>query len=1120
MGNIIGDPFDSGVRDQINLRQEKMGALNKDTDNIKWQNNTNAFLRLASSVNITGSALAEKFQIEEGNYDGDILAKNFMLFNGVTSIKSTEDGITPEDLSNPFQSGINTNGNILNKGAYGFGGLEMGYKPMPGLVSANVSFYNRGSLKTAEVQIKAFTPTQFDIIEVLYMRVGFTVLLEWGHNQYLDNNTQKLVTPDYFDSDPLSMLFSKKSNDNVDPEKLKEAGLGKEIDTSQVNSNQLNKVQQTNKVKRATTSEILKSIQKERKERSYNYDAMYGKIRSFSWTYNKDGTYDITINIISVGDVIESLNINKNFTLNSGVELITYKKELVKTVKDGKVVRADDVYLDSIKDNQGWLSSLHQYLWNVKTKLELIKTQYYIDLEEEGENKPKIEKALVKIPFLNEDVEGGINTQYYIKLGRLLRFIEDNLLYYGESLSDPIVGIDTSKDNFCLTYPQQFPANPKVCVIPVSYADKSTTPPINWEYLSKTNKGEELIGTSFKTKNRYIGNLLNIHVNIEYVLGVFDSSMGNKGDVNIYSFLQTLMDGISNSLGGVNSFSVTYNNETNKIVIREDNNLRYNKDNNEKPTTFVMHGFQTSKGSIIKNIDFNVQLTSQFATMVSIGAQSNGNQVGENATLLSGLYAGSLDRINEKKLDLAHYQTGESEFDGTIDLRKLNETLNATYFTAKEGKFIFQDTDDMDVFLGNIGSSNIRVLKSISQTYARFVTGELNKQAQIPALGFFPFDLQLTISGLSGMRVYEKFKTTEKILPSVYRDKDGNSKMDFLIKGINHTIQNNKWDTTLTTLTVPTEPKGKYLPLEIPTPPIKNNTVFTDKCGQTITFSRFREEPYVSSNSLKKLQVFAKLSYDRTYEMPNIGKGRGKGGEAPSLCARYVYNMARCFTKILSKGLQNPNNPQVAASIAKLQAKSTTEGLPPGTSANAKDQGFFTQLSKLGYEQLPVGENIDKDLTIQMINQIIPLIPGDIIVYYGKSGREQDGAVKYGHVQFYLGQKGEKSILNENDTTEWASSIKNNYGTEFVYRSKDISCWDLILFRNPGYKTKEEITAENEGIYFDENGEIVEVPFFFNTKFISKGNFDLVDGREYFLTPDGTVFTMVEGDKYTIKTLG
>ena len=100
MGNIIGDPFDSGVRDQINLRQEKMGALNKDTDNIKWQNNTNAFLRLASSVNITGSALAEKFQIEEGNYDGDILAKNFMLFNGVTSIKSTEDGYLGKCFTN------------------------------------------------------------------------------------------------------------------------------------------------------------------------------------------------------------------------------------------------------------------------------------------------------------------------------------------------------------------------------------------------------------------------------------------------------------------------------------------------------------------------------------------------------------------------------------------------------------------------------------------------------------------------------------------------------------------------------------------------------------------------------------------------------------------------------------------------------------------------------------------------------------------------------------------------------------------------------------------------------------------------------------------------------------
>ena len=1036
MGNIIGDPFDSGVRDQINIRQEKMGALNKDTDNIKWQNNTNAFLRLASSVNITGSQYAENFQIEGLDYDGDVLAKNFMLFNGVTSIDAgslgnetgREYAVAPSDENNIFQSGINTNGNVLNKGAYGFGGLEMGYKPMPGLTSANISFYNRGSLKTAEVQIKAFTPTQFDIIEILYMRVGFTVLLEWGHNQYWDNETQKLITPEYFDSDPLSMLFNRQGRD-------------------------------ANNVKGASTNSMLKAIQTERKLRSYNYDALYGKIKNFNWTFNNDGTYDITINIISIGDVIESLNINKNFTLNSGVDLITYKNEIILTRKNGKVVRADKTYLDSIKDNQGWLSSLHQYLWNVKYILDELKEEaYYIDLEEEGENKPKIEKALVKIPFLNEDIEEGENTQYYIKLERLLRFVEDNLLYYGESLSDPIVGIDTSKDNFCLTYPQQFSSNPRVCVIPVSYANKNTTPEINWEYLKKTHTGKDLIGTSFKTENRYIGKLMNIHVNIEYILRVFDSNIDNKGDVNIYSFLQSLMNGISDSLGGVNSFSVTYNNETNKIVIREDNNLRYNRDNNEKPTTFVMHGFQTSKGSMIKDINFNVQLTSQFATMVSIGAQSNGNQVGENATLLSGLYAGSLDRINEKKLDLSHFQTGKGEFDGSIDLNKLNNTLNTTYLTAKEGTFSFQDTGNTESYLGNIGLSNLKVLKGISQTYARFITGELNKQAQIPALGFFPFDLQLTIPGLSGMRVYEKFKTTEKILPSVYRDKDGNSKMDFLIKGINHTIQNNKWDTTITTLTVPTEPKGEYVPLDIPIPPIENTPTLIDKCGTTITFNLFRYTPLVTTSHRKKLEKFAKFAYNRTYEMPNINKGKGKGGEAPSLCARYVYNMARCLTTMFKDpnrdgGLygKNPSN----ATITNLQAKATTEGLPSGTSANARDQAFFNQLINLGYKRYDVGENISKDLTIDFINNTIPLEPGDIIVYYGKSGRKEDGAIKYGHVQFYLGQKGERSLLNKNNTTEWASSIKNNYGTEFVYRSKDINCWDLILFRSPGYDVSE-----------------------------------------------------------------
>jgi hypothetical protein len=41
-----------------------------------------------------------------------------------------------------------------------------------------------------------------------------------------------------------------------------------------------------------------------------NYDGFYGKITNFVWGLNSDGSYDIEVKAISIGDVIESLTIN------------------------------------------------------------------------------------------------------------------------------------------------------------------------------------------------------------------------------------------------------------------------------------------------------------------------------------------------------------------------------------------------------------------------------------------------------------------------------------------------------------------------------------------------------------------------------------------------------------------------------------------------------------------------------------------------------------------------------------------------------------------------------------------------------------------------------------------
>ena len=65
--------------------------------------------------------------------------------------------------------------------------FNFGQSPMMGIISANIKTETKGSLKTATIQIKAFNKVQFDIIDNLYMRLGYSVLLEFGYSHYFQD---------------------------------------------------------------------------------------------------------------------------------------------------------------------------------------------------------------------------------------------------------------------------------------------------------------------------------------------------------------------------------------------------------------------------------------------------------------------------------------------------------------------------------------------------------------------------------------------------------------------------------------------------------------------------------------------------------------------------------------------------------------------------------------------------------------------------------------------------------------------------------------------------------------------------------------------------------------------
>jgi hypothetical protein len=271
MSNIVGEGFNPIIVKQIDQRQKVYGSVNRTNEELSYLNARTGWVKLVSSVNLIDSNIRGGFGVGGSN-----LAQENVLFNGTTN-ESPDKGALETYQRGGIWNGvplttIDKEGKTqeipqsYNYYAYGMGGTDYGLRPMPGIKSATIKTETRGSIKTAEVKIQANNRQQFDVIDLLYMRLGFSMLLEWGNSSYFDNDGRYITDNPYSLAD--NFLLGKLGYDT-----------------------------------------IYNEIQEKRLASCGNYDAIIGKVVNFSWNFTKDLTYEITLKIISMGDVIESLKL-------------------------------------------------------------------------------------------------------------------------------------------------------------------------------------------------------------------------------------------------------------------------------------------------------------------------------------------------------------------------------------------------------------------------------------------------------------------------------------------------------------------------------------------------------------------------------------------------------------------------------------------------------------------------------------------------------------------------------------------------------------------------------------------------------------------------------------------
>ena len=456
--------------------------------------------------------------------------------------------------------------------------------------------------------------------------------------------------------------------------------------------------------------------------------------------------------------------------------------------------------------------------------------------------------------------EGGAtgDTTWYIRLGAFLDFIEKRLMYHFDvgGITVPALKFDTEVEtNLMYIEPSQVSVDPTVCVVRRKMLMSAVNPSIFEVGVGDGGLGEEFESPLFPNltvtaanehPNPY-GQIMNIYVSMKFILMKLDElKNADTNKVVLIEFLNNMLSAINSSLGGISKLEATIFNETtvvirdgnplpdikNVIEVMKANTIKY--DIYDKYAQFDLYGYSTKnppnsttdiyggKGhaSFIKDFSFTTEISPELSTMLTVGATANGTVVGENSTAFSKFNAGLTDRYKEKVVYLEEEvgtpNTIKNAFKGIKGIGKQNtsaediqkERAEADQKILYEG-LLTQYVETYKAYGHYVYNLSKKIYNGEADTYKDALTNYITYKQQAdaiyrnskgyftPSTGFIPFNMSLTMEGLSGMRIYSKFNIDTEYLPANYPEN-----ADFLIKNINHTISNNKWFTKIESVVI------------------------------------------------------------------------------------------------------------------------------------------------------------------------------------------------------------------------------------------------------------------------------------------------------------------------------
>lgn len=684
---VIGGPLNREVIAQLDQRSKVYSKSVRSDKDIEYMNSRTGWVKLSSGVNVGDSDAS------------DALARKYVLIGGTLG-----------------RQGLNT---------YSLFDQGLGYRPMPGITEVQITSVNRfGLLKEATIRYNCWDVSQLEELERLYMRPGFTALLEWGHSIHLKSDGS-------YDSSPQTVTNF----------------FGKEV-SKQV---------------------IYSEIENLKRSSNQNYDAILGFVKNFSWSYRPDGGYDCTTTVISIGELVESMQV----ALDIPSVLPDYIPPVDKTLK------VESTYLQAI------LKCLKEFKSgdNIEKEYPGFLGKYRdINGVNFSDEKVRIDATITDNgqTIVNPNGPGFV----YVPLKTFCGIV--NIALLKDSTTSNIVHLNTeirpleavdpnSTIPLCRfrTFKEHTSADPNVCILGTM---ASTTFPYNEIVID--NMRTSRIGSSDE--------ILNIYVNVDILSQAVKNLVNNPDSQSrtLYNLYKPIFTELNYAMGEINELDFHYDDTVSTLYIVDRKVQVTPADLSEIPVTGLK--------STVTGFNFVTKLSPAVTTMVAISAQAGGADCGIEAESLLRWNEGLTSRvvmtrnltgITKTKSETPEERKTRLEKEQKERRTYIEDTLNNFYNGVKH-------LYDMETF------RTVKTeYKHYAATYVTEVESEDNKLAG-PA-GIIPFEVNLEMDGISGIKIGQAFTIKSKIMPSQY---DG--VIGFIVTGIDSKISNNRWTTNLKAQTI------------------------------------------------------------------------------------------------------------------------------------------------------------------------------------------------------------------------------------------------------------------------------------------------------------------------------